>query len=121
MEINEAEKILDKFKERYIDKIYPERLLFINHLNRYDKIISFEQLNQVNIPEDKTLLIFHERLKTVYYTTFKQICLYVDQLEPWEEIDCLIFDEELSWFLGLNHNEKAILFNIKQEKNSGIH
>lgn len=112
MEAKEAEKILDKFKEHYINKSYPERILLINHLNKYDKVISFEQLREINLPKEKKLFMYHERLKTVYVTNFEQICLYVEQLEPWEEIDCLIFDAELNWFFGINHNEKVLLYNI---------
>lgn len=112
IETGKANILLDKFKERYINKSYPERILFINHLNRYDKAISFEQIREINIPKEKSLLMYHERLKIVYVTNFEQICLYVEQLEPWEEIDCLIFDEELNWFLGLNHNEKVLIYNI---------
>lgn len=112
MEFNVADRILDKFKKIYIDESYPERILFINHLNRYDEIIPFERLREVNIPKEKSLFMYHERLKTIYITNFKQICLYVEQLEPWEDIDCLIFDEELNWFLGLNHSEEVLLYNI---------
>lgn len=112
IEAKKADIILDKFKERYINKSYPERILFINHLNKYDKAISFEQIREINIPKEKSLFMYHERLKIVYVTNFEQICLYVEQLEPWEEIDCLIFDEELNWFLGLNHNEKVLIYNI---------
>lgn len=112
VEFNEADRIQDKFKKIYIDKSYPERILFINHLNRYDETIPFERLREVNIPKEKSLFMYHERLKTIYITNFEQICLYVEQLEPWEEIDCLIFDEEFSWFLGLNHSEEVLLYNI---------
>lgn len=112
MEFNEADRILGKFKKIYIDKSYPERILFINHLNRYDEIIPFERLREVNIPKENSLFMYHERLKTIYITNFEQICLYVEQLEPWEDIDCLIFDEELNWFLGLNHSEEVLLYNI---------
>lgn len=112
IETKEAGRILDEFKERYINKNYPERILFINHLNKYDKAILFEQIREINIPKEKSLYMYHERLKTVYLTDFEHICLYVEQLEPWEEIDCLIFDESLNWFLGLNHNEKVLTYNI---------
>jgi hypothetical protein len=56
--------------------------------------------------------MYHERLKTIYITNFEQICLYVEQLERWQDIDCLIFDEELNWFFGLNHSEEVLLYNI---------
>jgi hypothetical protein len=113
IESKEADIILEKFKERYINKNYPERILFINHLNRIDKTIPVEQLREINIPKEKCIFMYHERLKTVYRTNFQQICLYIEQLEPWEDIDCLVFDEKLDWFLGINHNEKILLFNIQ--------
>lgn len=82
IENQEAEKTLEKFKSLYIDKSYPERILFINHLNKIDKTIAIQQLRNINIPNKCNILMYHERLKTVYSTNFEEICLYVEQLEP---------------------------------------
>jgi hypothetical protein len=112
MEEKESNEILNEFKKRYINNSYPERILFINHLKKYDSTIPFDQLREINIPKEKKLFMYHERLKTVYSTNFQQICMYVEQLEPWEDIDCLIFDEEMNWFIGLTHDEKVLRYNI---------
>jgi len=107
----EAEEILREFKRRYINDSYPERVLYINHLKQHDGEISFDRIRDISMPEDEMLYMYHERLKTLYATSFDQICMYVEQLEPWEDIDCLVFDEDMNWFLALTHDEKVLRYN----------
>lgn len=54
----------------------------------------------------------HERLNTLYSNNFEEVCSYVEQLEPWEDIDCLIFDKELNWFIGITHNEMILIYGL---------
>lgn len=108
----EAEKILGEFRRRYINDSYPERILYINHLKQHDREVPFNRIRDIRMPKDKVLYMYHERLKTLYTTSFDQICTYVEQLEPWEDIDCLVFDEDMEWFLALTHDEKVLRYNI---------
>jgi len=112
IEVAEAERILSEFKKLYINDSFPERILYINHLKQHAEEISFDSIHGIGIQKDKVLYMYHERLKTLYSTNFDEICTYVEQLEPWEYIDCLVFDEEMKWFLALTHDEKILRYNI---------
>lgn len=108
----DTEKILGKFKEQFINKSYPERILLINHLSNIERTISVEELRNINIPKKNNIFMYHERLKTLYLTSFEEIYTYIEQLEPWEDIDCLVFDEEFNWFMGITHDDSVLLFGI---------
>lgn len=112
VEDNKSEQILGKFKERFINESYPERILFINHLNKIEKTIPVEELRNVKLPQEYNIYMYHERLKTVYLTSFEEICMYIEQLEPWQDVDCLVFDEGFEWFLGITHNDTILLYGI---------
>lgn len=112
IDLKESEEIIDKFKAKYIDKSYPERILLVNHLNKVNKSISLRKLRDIPIPKHKDIFMYHERLKTLYITNFQEICLYIEQLDPWEDVDCLVFDTELEWFLGITHNETVLVFGL---------
>lgn len=109
---DKTEKILEIFKMKYINESYPERILLLNHLNRIDRTISIEEIRKLKIPVKLDLFLYHERLKTLYRTNFKEICLYVEQLEPWEDIDCLVFDDNIEWFIGITHNDTVLITGI---------
>ena len=112
VENNESEEILERFKSKYINESYPERILLINHLNRIDRKISIDKIRELNVPSEYTLFMYHERLKILYRTNFESICLYVEQLEPWEDVDCLVFDCKLEWFLAITHNDTLLIYGI---------
>ena len=39
---------------------------------------------------------------------FFEICEEISQLEPWDEIDALIFDETFTWTIAITHEEFLI-------------
>lgn len=109
IEENRAKGILENFKERYVNESYPQRILFINHLNLIEKKIPTERIRELNISNELDLFMYHERLKVVYITKFEDVCKYVEQLEPWEDIDCLVFDEKLNWYIGITHDDTLLI------------
>lgn len=113
IEQKKAKVILENFQQHFLNDTYPERILFINHLNHIDATLPIEQLGNINIPKKYNIFFYHERLKILYLTSFEEICIYVEQLEPWEDIDCLVFDDELNWFIGITHNDTILLNGIK--------
>lgn len=112
VQTEESNRLLEEFKKLYIDNDYPERILYINHLRKIYKIFSIEKLREISIPNKRNLVIYHERIKKVYRTNFADICQYVEQLEPWEDIDCLIFDDSFKWFLGINHSDEIFIYGF---------
>lgn len=112
VERQESQQVLERFKQFFIDDNYPERILMINHLNKIEKKLPIEELRDVDVPRTDNIYIYHERLQILYLTNFEQICIYINQLEPWEDVDCLVFDESFTWFIGITHNESLLLSGI---------
>ena len=108
--INNQEEILLKIKnnfldEDFIDEDYPNKVLMINHL-KYKKLINVDSLRDINIGHRKKVYFYDDRDKTLFLTYYKNVCMYIEQLEPWEEVDCLIFNNTFKWIIGYNHEEE---------------
>lgn len=106
------QQIIENFKTQYVNDTYPERILMINHLKSIEKIMPIEKLKDIVMPRYHNIFFYHERQKNLYITNFKDICMYIEQLEPWEDVDCLIFDEKLEWYLGITHSDDLYLTGI---------
>ncbi|WBW95234.1 hypothetical protein [Oceanirhabdus sp. W0125-5] len=105
-------QILEKFREKHVNDTYPERILMINHLKNLEKRLPVERLRDIVIPKQQNIYMYHERMKNLYLTNANIIFEYIEQLEPWEDVDCIIFDEKLEWYLGINHSEELLLSGI---------
>lgn len=108
--INNQEEILLKIKnnfldEDFIDEDYPNKVLMINHLKN-KKIIYNKVLQDIKISKRRKVYFYHERKKELYLVEYKYVCKYIEQLEPWEEVDCLIFNNTFKWIIGYNHEEE---------------
>ena len=45
----------------------------------------------------------------------RQVCKYVEELEPWEYIDAYVFDDTFSWLFVITHEELKCLVVGLQE------
>lgn len=81
---------------------------------RFESIcLEFEEASKLNIPNSDNLLFYLERQNKVYKTSFKNICKYVDELEPWEDIDAYIFDETYTWLFAITHEDlKCVIIGL---------
>lgn len=57
---------------------------------------------------------FSERVEELYKTNFGEIGEYVNQLEPWEEIDAEIFDESMKWVIVITHEDISLIFGLEE-------
>lgn len=77
------------------------------------KCLEFEEARKLAVPI--SVILYLERQNEVYNTTFKDICKYVDELEPWEYIDAYVFDDTFSWLFIITHEELKCLVVELQE------
>jgi hypothetical protein len=103
--------ILDEFKSMYIDEKYPEKILFSNHLKAKPKIKELAELRNI-MPKYKNLYYYDERSKELFYSCYEEICQYVEELEPWDEVDGLIFDNDMKWLVVINHEDVILTVGI---------
>lgn len=105
-------KILEKVKHYFLDKDYPKKILMTNHLRDIDRIFNVEHIRNIQAPNTNNIYLYHERLKMVYQTDYSDVCQYVEQLEPWEDVDLLIFDQCYKWFIAITHNDTILCHGI---------
>lgn len=53
-------------------------------------------------------------MEELYKTNFGEIGEYVNQLEPWEEIDAEIFDESMKWVIVITHEDISLIFGLEE-------
>lgn len=110
-------KILEEVNNYFLDKDYPEKILMINHLRDVDRILNVEHIRSIHFPEINNIYVYHERLKELYQTNYSSVCEYVEQLEPWEDVDLLIFNQSYKWFIAITHND-IILYHGLNDNSS---
>ena len=70
----------------------------------------FDMVGELKIPDNKRVYFYNERNKRLYWTTFKEVCDYVDSLEPWEEIDAYVFEQGMDWILAVTHEDRKTIY-----------
>ena len=55
------------------------------------------------------LLVLFENPDELYVASGEQIFSYVSNRNPWEDYDLCIFDEAMTWCVGVTHDDKIIL------------
>lgn len=100
--------LIKKFAREY--DIKTNRLW--NCLREKSTCFEFEIARKLNVPS--SVLLYLERHNEVYKTTFKNVCRYVDELEPWEYIDAYVFDETFTWIFAITHEDlKCLIIGLK--------
>ena len=95
--------VISKYIEAFLKKGYcfidnktrGRNLMWCNYARERDKIIATEELEKIELQDKKDLFFYLERTEELYIADYEEICKYVSSLEPWEEIDAVIFDKTL--------------------------
>lgn len=72
-------------------------------------LITFEEAKGLPITHSKKIYFYLERQNKLYLTYYSKICDYVENLEPWEEIDGYVFDESYEWIIAITHEDNKSL------------
>jgi hypothetical protein len=105
------------YKDLLVNKFAKDYDIKTNRLWNCLKLKSFcwefEDARKLDIPNSKNILFYLERQNEVYRTTFDDICKYIDELEPWEDIDAYIFDETFKWLFAITHEDlKCVIVGL---------
>jgi hypothetical protein len=114
--INEnKEKILSRYIKQFVDnsfsredKIYGGiNLMWCNFKRKDGEYLPIDCLNK-QWDASKKVLYYDERTNYLFESSFFEICEKMSQLEPWDEIDALIFDETFTWTIAITHEDFLI-------------
>ena len=103
--------LMERFRDRYVDRkrLRQVGLMWNSLLSQYEpRCLPTEEITQLGIPRDKKVFFYSERIHMLYAASFGVVVDYVEQLEPWEDIDAYLFDGTMDWVIAVTH-EDAIL------------
>ena len=112
-----ADELLKGFKKEFIISDYDpydqkrSRLLWCN-LSCEAQSIPRENFQSIPLDKNSTVYFYNERLNEMYEAVFSEICKYIENLEPWEEIDAEIFDSSYKWFISVTHEDFLLLYGL---------
>lgn len=114
----EKEKIINIFTGKFIDaNLLKESILFWNSLKDEYRInikrMKINQINNLSLPNEKSIYIYLEREKKLFKGDVKSINSYYEHQEPWEETDITIFDESLNWVVAFTHEDEILTYGLK--------
>lgn len=87
-------------------------LMWCNLKKEVSKVISTEKLLRLRLQNQNNLFFYLERTEELYEIKFEEICRYINSLEPWEEIDSVIFDKTMEWSIIVTHEDFSILIGL---------
>ena len=87
-------------------------LMWCNLKKERDNVIPTEELAKIRIQNEGDLFFYLERTEELYEIRFEEICRYINSLEPWEEIDAVIFDKTMEWMIAVTHEDFSIIIGL---------
>ena len=117
IEYDIADGLLSDFKKKFVISDYdPDNqkrswLLWCN-LSCEAAAIPIENFQSIPLDKNSTVYFYNERLNEMYEAVFSEICKYIENLEPWEEIDAEIFDLSYEWFISVTHEDFLLLYGL---------
>ena len=109
----DAPWLIKRFQDRYVDRkrLRQVGLMWNAYLPQYEpRCLPFEEITKLGIPKDKKLFFYSERPKMLYSAGLDAVVDYVEQLEPWEDIDAYLFDKTMDWVVAITHEDRLILW-----------
>lgn len=106
----EKELIIKCVLEKYVDmnRIIKNKLIWNSFFIKPDRM-TFEQLSNFELPNLNNLLFYNERKSTLYRCKFSDVIHFINELEPWEDVDCYIFDDSTDWIVAITHEDLIVL------------
>lgn len=117
IEYDIADGLLSDFKKKFVISDYdPDNkkrswLLWCN-LSCEAQSIPIENFQSIPLDNNSIVYFYNERLNEMYEAVFSEICKYIENLEPWEEIDAEIFDLSYEWFISVTHEDFLLLYGL---------
>lgn len=109
IEADQLSKTIEQLKKQFVKDGQADNILIWNSFKIKPRLVQYDNVKSLNVPNTDNLFFYLERQNEMYITKFNDICKYVDQLEPWEEIDAYIFDDSFKWVIAITHEENLLL------------
>lgn len=110
--------VLTSFIDRYVDREKLKRyfLMWNSFVYRPKFRLPIEAIQNISLPFDKTVFFYEEREKTLYTTTMKDVVCFVEDLEPWDQVDACVFDKDMNWVIAVTHEDVILCWGDIEKK-----
>lgn len=102
---------IKKLESHFANEIGESRLMWCRFKTKPDKK-SLSDIKQWSLENNKKVYFYLERSSEIYETFTEEILLYIQELEPWIDIDAYIFDETLNWIIAFTHDEEWLTIGL---------
>ncbi len=114
-----ADALVEKFKKAFVIPDYAQgnlqgnrsRLIWCN-LSSEPQAIPTEEVHRLSLSPGHKVYYYGERDNEMYETSFAEVCAFINELEPWDEIDSEIFDDTFSWFIAITHEDISLVYGL---------
>ena len=114
---DKSNMLINEFKNKFVVSDYNKnnqrksKLLWCN-LSCKGKIIPIDKFEDININIYSDVYFYNERDERMYQIPFSNVQNFIHKLDPWDEIDCEIFDDTMTWFISVTHEDFCIVYGI---------
>lgn len=119
--------LISKYREIFLKEDYcsfdnktkARNLMWCNFAKERNKVIATDELSKIVLRDKNDLFFYLERTEELYIAGYGEICSYISSLEPWEEIDAVIFDQTMDWTIAVTHEDFSILIGLPGRPQTG--
>ena len=80
-----------------------------NYFKHKPRLVLFEKIDSLGVKGGQKVYFYLERQKELFVTTFQDIIEFVEEFEPWDEMDAYIFTEKMDWIIAITHEDNKLL------------
>ncbi|MCD1260169.1 hypothetical protein B5M42_015250 [Paenibacillus athensensis] len=102
-------ELINKFAE---NEAIREGNLIWNSLRVQSSSFPIENLKEFERLVKTGLYFYDERKKELYSTNFEEVLKFVENLEPWDNVDAYLFDSSFSWLIVITHEDILLTVGI---------
>jgi len=113
-----AQEIMERYRRKFLRPDFEQFNAAFNCKNlpwcyyKDSKVYDTGELYKVPIAPDTIVYCHDERKEIMYHTTFREVYNFVIKLEPWDEVDLEVFDDEMEWTVAITHEDCIILCGL---------
>lgn len=120
LENKKADALLETFRTHFMAEVCEQnslhekrsRLIWCNLLPGCHTIPT-ENVPRLPVAPDQKVYYYGERDNEMYATTFSEVCAFLRELEPWDEIDSEIFDDTFTWYIAVTHEDISLVYGLE--------
>lgn len=105
LDLNQKKSKINSIRSYFTNSTKDNRGLIWCHFNVSFKKYTFDEAKNIVVPNDDNLYFYSERDDEMFKTTMSSIYRYIENLDPWIDVDAYIFDDTYKWIIAITHDD----------------